>query len=88
MVVRMVRSGPTAPRWWTGIRWDSYTALLTIKPENAQELALLDCWRLVRDEVPQGVGCVVTADAVFVRVNLQDILRASWIMLEGRDGLD
>ncbi len=50
-------------------------------------LPLHHCPRLSRDQIPQRVRGIVSADAIFARVHFQNILRAIRVMLQRRQAL-
>ena len=48
----------------------------------------MDLGRLVSHEIAEGVGGVIAANAVVVRIDLEDILRARGVVLERGDGFN
>jgi hypothetical protein len=44
--------------------------------------------RLRRDQVPEAVGCIVSADTILITIHFQNILRPIRIMLQRRQRLD
>jgi hypothetical protein len=55
---------------------------------KAGEFALGDGSGFCGHQIPKHIGRIVAADAIFVRVHLQDVLRTVWIVLERGQGLD